>query len=109
MIISDLTYVENISESTSVQGGCWSCEPEYTYFQNDFVGINFLTSNAFQTSVNSPMTGSNSASAGAKGEAINNWGLPSYSFTKADTISVTELLGSSFSGSTSAAVINFAF
>lgn len=104
MIISDLKHVENISEATSVQGG-WGT-PLFTYYQNDFVGINFLTSNTFQTSVNSPKTYSNSASAGAKGEAINDSYLPSYSFTKADTIAVTELGGSSFSGSTSAAVIN---
>lgn len=110
MIISDLAYVENISESTSVQGGTGSFPfPFPTYYQFDSVVMSFSSLNNFATTVNSPTTDSNSASAGAKGDAINNSHWPSYSFTKADTIAVTELYGGSFSGSSSAAVINSAW
>ncbi|MEB3179375.1 MAG: hypothetical protein VKL59_10135 [Nostocaceae cyanobacterium] len=76
------------------------------YTQNDFIGINFNSLNQFFTQVNSPLTFSNSAAAGAKADAINNSPYPTYSFTKADTIAVTEFLGGSFSASTSVAVIN---
>ena len=100
MIISDLNYLEVVSESTAVQGG---------FTEIDFVSINFSTTNGFATFVNSPTTFSNSAAAGAKGVANNNTPFPTYSYTKADTLSVTDYLGGSFSGSTSAAVINGAY
>ena len=97
MIISDLNYLEVVSESTAVQGG---------FSEYDYVSVKFDTKNIFATVVNSPKTYSNSAAAGAKGVADNNTWYPTYSFTKADTLAVTEYLGSSFSASTSAAVIN---
>ncbi|MBD3884476.1 hypothetical protein IFO70_22295 [Phormidium tenue FACHB-886] len=105
MIISDLNHMEVISRSISIEGGT------YTYYQNDYVGINFNSNNSFYTNVNSPKTYSNSAAAGAKADAINPtegkpYYVPTYSFTKADTLAVTALGGSSFSASTSAAVIN---
>ncbi|MEG4023829.1 hypothetical protein [Microcoleus sp. S13C4] len=97
MIISDLNYLEVVSESTAVQGG---------FSEYDSVSINFNTTNTFSTSVNSPKTYSNSAAAGAKGVANNNTWFPTYSYTKADTLAVADYLGGSFSGSTSVAVIN---
>lgn len=112
MFISDLNYVENLSESTSIQGGTYSIPSSMifrSYVESDIVSVNFNSLNNFSTNVNSPYTLTNSASAGAKGDAINNFGLPSYSFTKADTVAVTQLWGGSFSASTSAAVINPAF
>ncbi|MEB3179376.1 MAG: hypothetical protein VKL59_10140, partial [Nostocaceae cyanobacterium] len=72
------------------------------------LSVNFNTSNSFNTSVNSPYTSSNSAAAGAKGDAINNTNIPTYSYTKGDSVAVTEFLGGSFSASTSVAVINAA-
>jgi hypothetical protein len=103
MIISDLAYLE-VAESAKVEGATGSSW--YTYYQNDRVDVNFNSYNNFNTTVNSPRTYSNSAAAGAKGDAINNTYHPTYSFTKADTIAVTEFGGGSFSASTSAAVIN---
>lgn len=105
MIISDLSYMEVISAGTSVEGGSLS---KYSYYQSDYISIDFNSFNNFKTTVNSPFTLTNSAAAGAKGDAINNTKYPTYSFTKADTLAVTEFLGGSFSASTSAAVINFA-
>jgi hypothetical protein len=104
MIISDINHLEVVSESTSVAGATGSLSRYY--YQSDNVNVNFNTANSFYTSVNSPKTYSNSAAAGAKGDAINNTHIPSYSYTKADTLAVTELGGGSFSASTSAAVIN---
>jgi hypothetical protein len=100
MIISDLNYLQ--TAEANVEGGTFP----YSYFQYDFVAIDFNSYNSFRTEVNSPRTYSNSASAGAKGDAINNTRVPSYAFTKADTLAVTELFGGSFSASTSVAVIN---
>lgn len=110
MIISDLNYLEVVSESAQIEGAGWSSGNNFNsnYNQNDNINITFTSKNNFQTKVNSPTTHSNSAAAGAKGDAINNTYLPTYSFTKADTVSVAEFLGGSFSGSTSAAVINYA-
>jgi hypothetical protein len=104
MIISDLNYLEAVSASANVEGGT----NPYSYYENDYVAINFNSYNNFSTSVNSPKTYSNSAAAGAKGDAINPYGayVPSYSFTKADTLAVAQLGGGSFSASTSVAVIN---
>jgi len=100
MIISDLNYLEVVAESTAVQGG---------FYEYDWVSVNFVTTNGFATYVNSPTTYSNSAAAGAKGVANNYTWYPTYSYTKADTLAVTDYLGSSFSASTSAAVINGVF
>jgi len=101
MKIADLNHLEMVSDPhhLTLEGG-------RLYTQNDFIGINFNSLNTFFTKVNSPMTSSNSAAAGAKADAINNSGYPTYSYTKADTIAVTEFLGGSFSASTSVAVIN---
>ena len=107
MIISDLNYLETAQgtvEGGWVSGNNWSS----SYKETDHISINFDSANRFYTEVNSPKTYSNSASAGAKGDAINNTHLPTFSFTKADTVSVTEFGGGSFSGSTSGAVINYA-
>ncbi len=103
MIISDLNYLEVVSNATVV-GGTGSA-PGFT--EVDSIYINFTTTNSFYTNVNSPKTYSNSAAAGAKGVATNNYFfIPTYSYTKADTLAVTEFGGGSFSGSTSVAVIN---
>lgn len=108
MIISDLNYME-VSES-NIKGGTFKSGNRFesSYTQIDKICIDFTSNNNFATSVNSPMTLTNSASAGAKGDAINNTWWPTYSFTKADTIAVADFLGGSFSASTSAAVINSA-
>ena len=99
MIISDLNYLEVVSESTAVQGG---------FFESDAVFVTFSTTNLFSTYVNTPTTYSNSAAAGAKGVANNNTGCATYSYTKADTLAVADYWGGSFAASTSAAVINAA-
>ena len=100
MIISDLNYLEVVSESTAVQGG---------FFESDAVYVTFSTTNLFSTYVNTPTTYSNSAAAGAKGVANNSTPYATYSYTKADTLAVADYLGGSFSASTSAAVINRAY
>jgi hypothetical protein len=104
MFISDLAYLE--MADVKVEGATGSLSR--FYYESDRVDVNFNSLNTFQTYVNSPKTYSNSAAAGAKGDAINPYGgyVPSYSYTKADTIAVTELFGGSFSASTSVAVIN---
>ena len=111
MIISDLNVLEVVEATEVVIGGTFVSGNNFssTYKQIDNVAITFSSNNHFYTSVNSPVTYSNSAAAGAKGDAINNTWFPTYSYTKADTVSVTEYLGGSFSGSTSAAVINRAY
>ncbi len=111
MIISDLNFLETVEAAAEVVSGGWTSGNNFSssYKQNDQIGIYFYSQNAFATLVNSPYTMSNSAAAGAKGDAINNSRYPTYSFTKADTVAVTEFLGGSFSGSTSAAVINPVF
>ena len=91
MIISNLNHLEVVGENTKVQGG---------------LCLDYNTNNSFNTTVNSPTTGSNSAAAGSQGVANNNTCLPTYSYTKADTVAATDYLGGSFSASTSAAVIN---
>ncbi|OUC16516.1 MAG: hypothetical protein B0A82_01210 [Alkalinema sp. CACIAM 70d] len=98
MIISDLNYLESVE--AQIEGGT------YGFSETDTVSINFNTTNNFATNVNSPYTLSNSAAAGAKGVANNYTYLPTYSYTKADTLAVADFLGGSFSGSTSVAVIN---
>ena len=100
MIISDLNYLEVVSESTAVQGG---------FSEFDYVSVNFSTTNQFATFVNSPTTFSNSAAAGAKSVANNNTPFATFSYTKGDTLAVADYLGGSFSASTSAAVINRAY
>lgn len=107
MIISDLEILE-VVEVANVQGGLIVND---TYTQTDAVNIGFSSGNSFGTFVNSPTTLSNSAAAGAKGSAQNNrsflgFTAPTYSYTKADTLAVTDYLGESFSASTSVAVIN---
>jgi hypothetical protein len=106
MIISDLTYVENISESTSIQGGTGFFPlPSFgivrKYTQTDMVSVNFNSVNTFQTIIDAP--GLNSAAAGAKGDVITG-NYPAFSFSKADTLAVAKLYGDSFSLSTSVAV-----
>ncbi len=103
MIISELNHLEVVAESAKVEGGL-----SRFYYQHDRVKVDFNSYNSFYTNVNSPKTYSNSASAGAKGDAINPYSgyVPTHSYTKADTLAVTEYLGGSFSASTSAAVIN---
>ncbi len=110
MIISDLNVLE-VVEAAEVVGGTFTSGNKFksSYNQDDNINITFDSKNNFTTTVNTPTTHSNSAAAGAKGDAINNTYLPTYSFTKADTVAVTEFLGGSFSGSTSAAVINKAW
>ena len=97
MLIANLDHISAADENAQVEGG-WS---EY-----DYVTLDFDSYNSFCTQVNSPYTLTNSAAAGAKGAATNNTCIPTASYTKADTVAVTDFLGGSFSGSTSAAVIN---
>ncbi|QOV23720.1 hypothetical protein [Anabaenopsis elenkinii] len=109
MIISELNTLETV-EAVSVVGGI----VDRSYNQTDFIGITFASLNAFQTVITSPGNpANNSAAAGAKADAQNNRslaGVPFFvtSYTKADTMAVTETLGSSFSASTSVAVIALA-
>lgn len=103
MIISNLNHLESVSESTDVVGGMYAGS---SYSEFDYVSINFNSSNYFSTTVNPAITWGNSAAAGAKGDAINNTCFPTSSYTKADTVAVTEFLGGSLSASTSVAVIN---
>ncbi|EAR21769.1 hypothetical protein [Nitrococcus mobilis] len=96
--------------------------PYYTYFQLDLVDVNFDTTNKFKTKITyDPNFEGNSAAAGAKGDASNPYvfpvgvdpcgcayiygKIPTESFTKADTLAVTEFNGGSFSFSSSAAAI----
>lgn len=87
----------------------------YTYYQSDFVDVNFDTTNKFKTEINyDPNFEGNSAAAGAKGDAIDPFAhcgcyRPQLdSFTKADTLAVTTFGGGSFSFSSSAAAIKVA-
>lgn len=104
MIISDLNYLESVSEATAVVGG-WS--------ETDSVTIEFDTTNTFTLDINTNLCGlddGNYASAGAKGvaDAGSYSGCdPLNSFTKADTIAVVTYGGNSFSGSTSVAAIGY--
>jgi hypothetical protein len=109
MIISDLNILEVVEESANIQGGWLSSGNNFssTYNQTDRIAISFETKNSFATYVNTPLAFGNSASAGAKADAINPYPhFMTSAFTKADTVSVTQVGGGSFSGSTSAAVIN---
>jgi hypothetical protein len=94
MIISNINYLELLGENTKLEGG------------SSPITLVFNTTNYFKTLVNSPTTGSNSAAAVAVARADNNSSAPTSSYTKADTVAVTEYLGGSFSASTSVAVIN---
>lgn len=108
MIISDLEILE-VVETANVQGGIVA----RNYNQTDNVTVNFNSNNLFSTAIVEPTATGNSAAAGAKGDAQNNSlrvlgipVLPTYAFTKADTVAVTALFDGSFSQSSSAAVIN---
>ena len=106
MIISDLNYLETVTEE--VQGGSGKVSGnnfKTTYEEKDKISITFNSYNNFALDVHYTGTKYNNASAGAKGDAINNSHYPSWSFTKADTLAVAKLGGGSFSGSTSVAVI----
>ncbi|BCL35673.1 hypothetical protein [Nostoc sp. MS1] len=103
MIISDLEILE-VVEVANVQGGL---VPPYTYYQNDFISIDFDTTNTFTTVINPPDDPTNnSAAAGAKAQTRNFTFFPTRSYTKADTVTVSDYLGGSFASSTSAAVIS---
>ena len=112
MNISDLSILENIEEAAKIQGGGkkkgrnGSSNRELSYYQNDKVKTTFDTTNKFTTIITPPEDVKNiSASAGAKGVADvgNNH---AYSYTKADTLAVTDYYGNSFSSSASAALIS---
>lgn len=109
MIISDLNLLETVEVAEVVGGQVIVRDLLSSYAQVDQIGISFASGNTFATTVNSPFTLTNSAAAGAKGDAINNTVFPTYSYTKADTVAVAQYLGGSFSGSTSVAVINTIF
>jgi hypothetical protein len=79
MIISDLNYME--TAEANVEGGTfWVSGNRFnsSYTQTDKIDITFTSKNTFATTVNSPSTTTNSAAAGAKGDAINNTFLPTY-------------------------------
>ncbi len=95
MIISDLNYLEVLSETVAVQGGL-----KYT--------VSFGTKNSFTLKINLPsLSPGNYASAGAKAVAdpgiydgtLNN-------FTMANTLAVVSYGGGSLSSSTSVAAIS---
>lgn len=101
MIISDLNYLESVSEATAVVGG-WS--------ETDSVTIEFDTTNTFTLDINTNLCGlddGNYASAGAKGVADANGGSDLNSFTKADTLALATYSGGSVSSSTSVAAIGY--
>ncbi len=96
-----------------------------TYYQNDLINVDFNTTNDFTTTiVFDPQFEGNSAAAGAKGDATNPYvfpvgvdpcgcayiygTIPTDSYTKADTLAVTQFGGGSFSFSSSAAAIQAA-
>ncbi len=103
MLISNLNYLESVSENNDVEGGMYAGS---YYSEFDYVSINFNSSNNFSTTVSPAITWGNNAAAGAKGDAINNTCFATSSYTKADTVAVTEFMGGSLSASTSVAVIN---
>ena len=103
MIISNLNHLEVLGADAKVSGGL---NASSSYSELDNIGINFTSNNNFSTSIDTPWSYGNSAAAGAKGDAINNTCYPTSSYTKADTVAVTQFLGGSFSGSASVAVIN---
>ncbi|NJP09938.1 MAG: hypothetical protein HC866_11010 [Leptolyngbyaceae cyanobacterium RU_5_1] len=100
MIISDLNYLE-VAEA-NVEGGSGR-----VYTENDYVNIYFSSTNVFATYVTSPVAYGNSAAAGAKGDAyVAPWGPGANTYSKADSLAVAYQYGSSFSASTSVAVIS---
>ena len=110
MIISDLNVLE-VVEAAEVVGGVIGIR---TFVQNDTANFTFSSFNNFQTTINpQPVATGNAAAAGAKADAYNplsgtlaGLGLPTRSFSKADTFALTDYLGGSTSGSSSVAVIN---
>jgi hypothetical protein len=103
MIISNLNHLEVLVADAKVEGGL---NASSSYLETDNIGITFNSNNNFSTSVSTPWSYGNSAAAGGKGDAINNTCFATSSYTKADTVAVTQFLGGSFSGSASVAVIN---
>ncbi len=112
MNISDLSILENIQEASKIQGGGEKKgkrdrgNRNLSYYQNDKVETTFDTTNKFTTIIKAPEDVHNiSASAGAKGVAdVGEY--HAYSYTKADTLAVTDYYGNSFSSSSSAALIS---
>ncbi|SKB15167.1 hypothetical protein PL11201_70014 [Planktothrix sp. PCC 11201] len=108
MIISDLNYLEVVSEATTVFGGCDEPpEPNYNWSEEDLVSITFETINSFTLNITAPgVPDGNYASAGAKAVADSGTGSGLNSFVKADTLAVTTYGLGGFAGSTSVAAIN---
>lgn len=110
MIIADLNYLEVVAEAT-VEGGTGRSGTRVRgseYTQTDRVSVTFDTLNRFQTVIFGPFpVHTISAAAGAKGDAIVSPYHEVYSFTKADTLAVTDSFGNSFSSSASASLINW--
>ncbi len=104
MIISELNHLQVIAEAGVVEGGTYYGYP--TYYEYDKVVVDFTSNNNFHTSAKlTPHFDHNSASAGAKADAIGSPWYYTDSFTKADTLSVAKFGGGSFSASTSSAII----
>ena len=104
MIISDLSFVEVVAEA-NVEGGTYGYPPR-VYNEIDTISINFNSLNTFKTVVVPPSNVyNNSAAAGAKGDAVALYGMPAFTYTKADSGAIAYQLGSSSSFSTSAAVV----
>jgi hypothetical protein len=95
MNISDLNYLEVVSEAAAVQGGLKNT-------------VSFGTKNSFTLNINSPsLSPGNYASAGAK--AVAEPGIYDgtlNSFTAANTLAVVTYGTGSFSSSTSVAAIS---
>jgi hypothetical protein len=104
MIISDLHHLESVATSTAVYGSTGRGGRGFT--ERDLVSTTFETTNKFTTIINAPKDVYNfSASAGAKGVADVGKYSAYGSYTKADTLSVVDIYGNSFSSSSSAALI----
>jgi hypothetical protein len=107
MIISDLEILE-VVEVADIQGGRGrGNRKEFDFLEKDKVVTIFDTTNKFKTVIKAPDDVKNiSAAAGAKGVAdVGDY--EAYTYTKADTLAVTDAYGNSFSSSNSAALISF--
>ncbi len=109
MIISDLNYLESVSEATAVVGGTSCDDPTPTWSEWDSITIDYTTSNTFNLDIGLELDlqCGNFASAGAKGVADANGGSDLNSFTKADTLALATYSGGSVSSSTSVAAIGY--
>ncbi len=99
MKIADLDYIDRLSQThlgAKMKGAA------------GYRLLSVGSSSSFTTLINTPLAGSNSAAATGSAEAINNTSLPTFSFTRGDSVALATFLGGSYSASASVAVINLA-